>query len=107
MITEFEIDPRAQGDALPVESFTIDADLTGHTLHLVIDGVGAIEATLGTVTPASGDTPAQTPVTFTPGADVVAAAPGVYRCALVVDKDNAAAKETIGGAWWPVRDEPG
>lgn len=107
MITEFEFDVRAQGDALPIETFTFDADLTGHTIHLVIDGLGEIEGEIGTVTPESGDTPAQTPVTFTPSAEVISADPGRYRCSIVVDKDDPASKETIGASWWIVVEYPG
>lgn len=110
MITEFEIDARAQGDGLPVETFTIEADLTGHTIHMVIEGLGEIAGDY-TVTRAAGtngaDDPGASDVTYTPTAEIIAAAPGRYRVSIVVDMTNPTLKETVGASWWPVVDLPG
>lgn len=110
MIADIEFDERATGDALPVETFDVGLDLDGHTIDWVIYGVATIAGTW-TVTRAAGTDSATDPgasaVTFAPSEDVIAEVAGTYRCAIVIDRLDAAAKQTIGAGWLPIRDFPG
>lgn len=114
MISEIEFDVRAVGDALPAETFDIGMDLDGHTITWVIQGLADDDVSIAgswTVTRAAGtdsaDDPGASAVTFTPSSEVIAGAAGAFRCSIVIDKDDPAAKQTIGAGWLPIRSYPG
>ena len=81
-ITEIKsLDARGMGDALPIETFDVGMDLTGHTIHLVIQGPDGEIAILGALDGVSGSgLSAVSSVSYTPTTEAIALAAGTYRC---------------------------
>lgn len=95
---------RTKDDRAPDEQVTADADLTGHTAHLVIETAAGVPIDSIAASIISG--PAQSVITFPISAAAVGTA-GSFRYSVIVDLTDPGLRETKRTGDWTVVDRPG
>lgn len=99
-----DIDDRVKDERFPPEELTVQADLTGHTVDMVIETMAGVVVDIlpGSLAVTSG----VTVITFPISAAAVEAA-GYYRYSQIVDRASATLRETRVTGMWKVTDLPG